>query len=161
MGRELDYVRQALEQRHLSSNGPFAHRCQAWLAARLNSPRVHLTHSATAALELSALLAGLGPGDEVIMPAFTFVSCANAVALRGATPVFVDIRPDTLNLNPDEVGKAITARTRAIVAVHYAGIPCDMAAIAALADHNGLLVIEDAAQALMSTHCGRPAGTLY
>jgi dTDP-4-amino-4,6-dideoxygalactose transaminase len=159
VGRELDYVRQALEQRHLSSNGPFAHRCQAWLASRLNASRVHLTHSATAALELSALLAGLGPGDEVVMPAFTFVSCANAVALRGATPVFVDIRPDTLNLDPDEVAKAITARTRAIVAVHYAGIPCDIAAIAALADHNGLLVIEDAAQALMSTHGGRPAGT--
>lgn len=159
VGRELDYVRQALEQRHLSSNGPFTHRCQAWLAARLNASRVHLTHSATAALELSALLAGLGPGDEVVMPAFTFVSCANAVALRGATPVFVDIRPDTLNLDPDEVAKAITARTRAIVAVHYAGIPCDIAAIAALADHNGLLVIEDAAQALMSTHGGRPAGT--
>ena len=94
VGRELDYVRQALEQGHLSSHGAFTRRCEAWLAARLNVPRAHLTNSATAGLELSALLAELRSGDEVVMPAFTFVSCANAVALRGAIPVFADIRPD-------------------------------------------------------------------
>jgi hypothetical protein len=149
-GRELDYVRQALEQGRLSSHGEFTRRCEAWLAARLNAPRAHLTNSATAGLELSALLAELGSGDEVIMPAFTFVSCANAVTLRGATPVFVDIRPDTLNLDPNAVAQAITARTRAIVAVHYAGVPCDMAPIMALAAQHGLIVIEDAAQALLS-----------
>lgn len=160
VGRELEYLRQALEQGHLSSDGPFTRRCQTWLASRLNAPRAYLTHSATAALELSALLAELGPGDEVVMPAFTFVSCANAVALRGATPVFVDIRSDTLNLDPTEVASAITARTRAIVAVHYAGVPCEMAPISALAEQHGLVVIEDAAQALMSSYRGRPAGTL-
>jgi dTDP-4-amino-4,6-dideoxygalactose transaminase len=159
-GRELDYVRQALEQGRLSSHGEFTRRCEAWLAARLNAPRAHLTNSATAGLELSALLAELGSGDEVIMPAFTFVSCANAVTLRGATPVFVDIRPDTLNLDPNAVAQAITARTRAIVAVHYAGVPCDMAPIMALAAQHGLIVIEDAAQALLSSYRGKLAGTL-
>ena len=160
VGRELDYVRQALEQGHLSSNGAFTHRCETWLSTRLNGSRAHLTHSATAGLELSALLAGLDPGDEVVMPAFTFVSCANAVVLRGAMPVFVDIRPDTLNLNPSAVAQAITARTRAIVAVHYAGVPCDMDPVMALAAQHGLIVIEDAAQALLSSYCGKPAGTL-
>jgi dTDP-4-amino-4,6-dideoxygalactose transaminase len=160
VGRELDYVRQAMEQGQLSSHGAFTRRCEAWLAARLNGSRAYLTNSATAGLELSALLAELGPGDEVVMPAFTFVSCANAVALRGATPVFVDIRPDTLNLDPSAVAQAITARTRAIVAVHYAGVPCDMDPIMALAAQRDLVVIEDAAQALLSSYRGRPAGTL-
>jgi dTDP-4-amino-4,6-dideoxygalactose transaminase len=160
VGRELDYVRQALEQGHLSSNGAFTRRCETWLAARLNGSRVLLAHSATAGLELSALLAGLRPGDEVVMPAFTFVSCANAVALRGATPVFVDVRPDTLNLDPSAAARAITARTRAIVAVHYAGVPCDMQPIMALAAQHDLIVIEDAAQALLSSYRGKPAGTL-
>lgn len=159
-GREIEYLRQALEQRHLASGGPFARRCESWLAARFGNPRVHLTHSATAALELAALLVELAPGDEVVMPAFTFVSCANAVALRGATPVFVDVRADTLNIDPVEAAGAITPRTRAIIAVHYGGVPCDMAAITDIADRRGLLVIEDAAQALMSTYRGRPAGTL-
>jgi dTDP-4-amino-4,6-dideoxygalactose transaminase len=160
VGRELDYVREALAQGQLSSNGTFTRRCETWLTARLNGSRAYLTHSATAGLELSALLAELKSGDEVVMPAFTFVSCANAVALRGATPVFVDIRHDTLNLDPKAVEQAITARTRAIVAVHYAGVPCDMDAIMALAAAHGLIVIEDAAQALLSVYRGRPAGTL-
>jgi dTDP-4-amino-4,6-dideoxygalactose transaminase len=160
MGREYDYVRDALEQGHLSSNGPFTHRCQSWLAARLGVSSVYLTHSATAALELAALLTDIGPGDEVVMPAFTFVSCANAIVLRGATPVFVDIRADTLNIDPDQIAGAITPRTRAIVAVHYAGVPCDMAPIVALAEQHQLVVIEDAAQALMSSYRGKPAGTL-
>jgi dTDP-4-amino-4,6-dideoxygalactose transaminase len=160
VGRELEYLREALEQRHLSSDGAFTHRCEAWLAAQMNATRTHLTHSATAGLELAALLAELGPGDEAIMPAFTFVSCANAVALRGATPVFADIRPDTLNLDPKEVARAITPRTRAIIAVHYAGVPCDMADVMALAEQHGLVVIEDAAQALMSSYRQKPAGAL-
>jgi dTDP-4-amino-4,6-dideoxygalactose transaminase len=160
VGREHDYVRQALRQGHLSSNGPFSHHCQSWLAAALNAPAVQLTHSATAALELAALLTELGPGDEVVMPAFTFVSCANAVALRRATPVFVDVRSDTLNIDPDHIASAITSRTRAVVAVHYAGVPCDMAPVMELAEQHGLIVIEDAAQALMSSYRGKPAGTL-
>lgn len=160
VGREHDYVREALEQGHLSSNGPFTHRCQSWLSATLDVAPVYLTHSATAALELAALLTDIGPGDEVVMPAFTFVSCANAIALRGATPVFVDVRADTLNIDPAQVAGAITPRTRAIVAVHYAGVPCDMAPIMALAGQHRLVVLEDAAQALMSSYRGKPAGTL-
>jgi dTDP-4-amino-4,6-dideoxygalactose transaminase len=160
VGREHDYVREALEQGHLSSNGPFTHRCQSWLAESFGASPVYLTHSATAALELAALLTDIGPGDEVVMPAFTFVSCANAIAMRRATPVFVDVRADTLNIDPDQVAGAITPRTRAIVAVHYAGVPCDMAPIAALAEQHQLVVIEDAAQALMSSYRGKPAGTL-
>jgi dTDP-4-amino-4,6-dideoxygalactose transaminase len=160
VGRELDYLRQALAQGRLSGDGPFARRCEEWLCARLRGAHVRLTHSGTAALELAALLAEIGAGDEVIMPAFTFVTCANAVALRGATPVLIDIRADTLNLDPDQAAQAITARTRAIVAVHYAGVPCDMDAIAELARRHDLLVIEDAAQAIMSSYRERPAGTL-
>jgi dTDP-4-amino-4,6-dideoxygalactose transaminase len=160
VGREHDYVREALEQGHLSANGPFTHRCQSWLAEKVGAATVYLTHSATAALELAALLTDIGPGDEVVMPAFTFVSCANAIALRGATPVFVDMRADTLNIDPDQVAGALTPRTRAIVAVHYAGVPCDMAPIVALAEQHQLVVIEDAAQALMSSYRGKPAGTL-
>jgi dTDP-4-amino-4,6-dideoxygalactose transaminase len=160
VGRELTYLREAVEQRHFSSNGAFTHRCETWLAAQMNASRAHLTHSATAGLELAALLTNLGPGDEVIMPAFTFVSCANAVALRGATPVFADIRADTLNLDPQEVASAITPRTRAIIAVHYAGVPCDMADLMALGEQHALVVIEDAAQALMSSYRQKPAGAL-
>jgi dTDP-4-amino-4,6-dideoxygalactose transaminase len=159
-GREFDYLREALGQGQLSSNGPFTRRCQSWLATTLNAPHVYLTHSATAALELAALLTEIGPGDEVIMPSYTFVSCANAVALRGATPVFVDICANTINVDPGQVESAITPRTRAILAVHYAGVPCDMDPILALARRHDLIVIEDAAQALMATYRGRPAGTL-
>ena len=159
-GRELEYLREALQQRHLSSNGVFTHRCETWLAAQMDASRAYLTNSATAGLELAALLTELGPDDEAIMPAFTFVSCANAVALRGATPVFADIRSDTLNLDPKEVARAITPRTRAIIAVHYAGVPCDMADLMALAEQHGLVVIEDAAQALMSSYRQKPAGAL-
>lgn len=158
--REHEYVGQALTQGHLSNGGPFTRRCQEWLAATLHASPVHLTHSATAALELAALLADIGPGSEVVVPSFTFVSCANAIALRGATPVFVDIRPDTLNIDPEQAADAITSWTRAIVVVHYAGVPCDMTPILALAEQHGLVVIEDAAQALLSSYRGKPAGTL-
>lgn len=159
-GRELEYLGEALSQGYLAGNGPFSKRCEAWLSSHLNNAPAYLTHSATAALELAALLSGVGAGDEVIMPAFTFVSCANAVALRGATPVFVDIRPDTLNIDAEAAQAAVTQRTRAILMVHYAGIPCDVDAIAAVAKRHGLLMIEDAAQALMSSYKQRPAGAL-
>ena len=159
LGNELDYLGQVISVGYLGTNGAFVRRCEALIATQTGAPRIHLTSSATAALELSALLLDLRPGDEVIMPAFTFVSCANAVALRGATPVFVDILPETLNVDPGAVDAAISSRTRAILAVHYAGIPCAIDVLRAIADRRGLILIEDAAQAFMSTLDGRPAGS--
>lgn len=159
-GGELAYIRQALETRKLSGNGPFTQRCQTLLEERLSAHRVLLTHSATGALELAALLLGLEPGDEVIMPSFTFTSTANAFALRGATPVFVDIREDTLNLDERKVEEAIGERTRAIVPVHYAGIACEMESLQKIARRHRLAVVEDAAQALGSDYSGQPLGTI-
>jgi dTDP-4-amino-4,6-dideoxygalactose transaminase len=121
-GRELEYIRQAHANHHLSGNGPFTRRCQAWLEEATGCHTALLTQSCTAALELAAILTGIGPGDEVIMPSFTFVSTANAFVLRGGVPVFVDIRPDTLNIDEVKIEAAITSRTRAIVVVHYAGV---------------------------------------
>jgi dTDP-4-amino-4,6-dideoxygalactose transaminase len=158
-GNELRYIEQVLANSHLSGNGPFTKRCDGWLEQRLGAARVLLTHSCTGALEMAALLSGVGPGDEVIMPSFTFVSTANAFALRGATPVFVDVRPDTLNLDEAAVEAAITPRTRVLVPVHYAGVGCEMDALCAIARRHGLLIIEDAAQGLMSTHRDRPLGS--
>ncbi len=157
---ELEYLRQALASRHLAGDGAFTKRCSALLEARSGCARALLTHSCTAALEMAALLAGVGPGDEIIMPSYTFVSTANAFVLRGAVPVFVDVRPDTLNLDESLVEAAITSRTRAIVPVHYAGVACEMDAITAVAERHGLLVVEDAAQALGASYRGRPLGTL-
>ena len=157
-GREFGYIREAIENRHLSGNGPFAGRCAAWLEERIGCGRAFLTGSGTAALEMAAMLAGVGPGDEVIMPSFTFVTTASSVAMRGATPVFVDIRPDTLNLDETRIEAAITPRTRAIMPVHYAGVGCAMDPIMELAAAHGLVVVEDAAQGLMSTYGGRPLG---
>lgn len=159
-GTEWDRIREAIANRHLSGNGPFTAKCQLWLQQQLGSARALLTQSCTAALEMASVLAGIGPGDEVIMPSFTFVSTANAFVLRGAVPVFVDIRPDTLNLDERLVERAITTRTKAIVPVHYAGVGCDMDAIVSLGKQRGLLVIEDAAQGLASTYRGRPLGGL-
>jgi dTDP-4-amino-4,6-dideoxygalactose transaminase len=158
-GNELRYIEQAIANSHLSGNGPFTKLCHGWLEQRLGAPRVLLTHSCTAALEMAALLSGVGPGDEVIMPSFTFVSTANAFVLRGATPVFVDVRPDTLNLDETAVEQAITPRTRVIVPVHYAGVGCEMELLGAIARRHGLVIIEDAAQGLMSTHRHRPLGS--
>lgn len=158
-GNELIYIQQALENRHLSGDGTFTKRCQEWLERHLGSPCALLTHSCTGALEMAALLCGLVPGDEVIMPSYTFVSTANAVALRGAVPVFIDIRGDTLNLDETLIEAAITERTRAIFVVHYAGIACEMNAITAIARRHRLFVVEDAAQALTSTYRGRPVGS--
>lgn len=158
-GREFTYIQEAIRDGHLSGNGAFTRRCQAWLEERTGSKKALLTHSCTAALEMSAILANVGPGDEVIMPSFTFVSTANAFVLRGATPVFVDIRPDTLNIDERLIKAAITPKTKAIAVVHYAGVACEMDAILQIARKHDLMVIEDAAQALLSTYKGRPAGT--
>ena len=159
-GRELVYLQEALEGRHIQGDGPFTRRCEAHLAALLGAKAILLTHSCTAALEMAALIAGVGPGDEVIMPSFTFVSTANAFVLRGATPVFVDVRRDTLNLDERLVEAALTPRTKAIVPVHYAGISCEMDRLGAIAAARGLVVIEDAAQGLYSSYKGRALGTL-
>ncbi len=157
-GGEFDLIREAIDNMHLSGNGPFSRRCAEWLQERLGSASVQLTPSCTGALEMAALLAGVEAGDEVLMPSFTFVSTANAFVLRGATPVFVDVRPDTLNLDEELLERAITERTKAIVPVHYAGVACDMDAIMTLADRHGLVVIEDAAHALLAWHRDRPLG---
>jgi dTDP-4-amino-4,6-dideoxygalactose transaminase len=158
-GRELEYVAQAIDAGHLSGNGPFTQRCCRWLEERIGTQRALLTHSCTAALEMAALLSDVGPGDEVIMPSFTFVSTANAFVLRRATPVFVDIVPDTLTLDPDRVEAAVTPKTRVIVPVHYAGMAADMGALMDIAGARALLVVEDAAQALMSAYRGRALGS--
>ena len=155
---EHSYVRSALESGALRAGGPFTQKCQEVLAARLQRPTVLLTNSATAALDMALLLGGIGPGDEVIMPAFTFVSCANSVALRGGKPVLVDIEPATLNVDVGAVAAAITERTRAIIAIHYAGIAYDIPALSALARRHRLLVIEDAAQAIAAIYQGEELG---
>jgi dTDP-4-amino-4,6-dideoxygalactose transaminase len=157
-GNELGYIEQAHANGHLAGNGTFSKRCAGWLEERIGSRKALLTNSCTAALEMAAILSGVGPGDEVIMPSFTFVSTANAFVLRGATPVFVEIRPDTLNIDETKIEAAITARTRAIVPVHYAGVGCDMDAILDIARRHDLLVIEDAAHALLARYRDRPLG---
>jgi len=159
-GRELEYIAEAHAKGHLSGDGLFTKRCHAWLEQTTGTRRALLTHSCTAALEMSALLLDLVPGDEVIMPSFTFVSTANAFVLRGAVPVFVDIRADTLNLDENLIEAAITPKTRAICVVHYAGVGCEMDAIGAIAARHGLAVVEDAAQGVLSTYCGKPLGTI-
>lgn len=159
-GGELDNIAAAHAAGHLSGDGAFTRYCHAWLERETGAARALLTHSCTAALEMSALLAGVGPGDEVIMPSYTFVSTANAFALRGATPVFVDVRRDTLNLDEALVEAAVTPRTRAICVVHYAGVACEMDAILAVAARHGLVVVEDAAQAVMSRYRGRALGSI-
>jgi dTDP-4-amino-4,6-dideoxygalactose transaminase len=157
-GRELRYVSEAHANGQLAGDGDFTKKCQTWLEEHVGCRKALLTHSCTAALEMAAILADIRVGDEVIMPSYTFVSTANAFVLRGAVPVFVDVRPDTLNLDERLIESAITPRTRAIVPVHYAGIGCNMEAIMIIAQRHGLLVIEDAAQAIMSTYQSRPLG---
>jgi dTDP-4-amino-4,6-dideoxygalactose transaminase len=159
-GKELWYVSQAHANGHLAGDGVFTKKCNAWLERRIGCQKALLTHSCTAALEMAAILAQIGPGDEVIMPSYTFVSTANAFALRGGVPVFVDIRPDTFNIDEALIEAAITPKTKAIVAVHYAGVGCEMDAIMSIAERHGLLVIEDAAQGIMSTYQGRPLGSI-
>jgi dTDP-4-amino-4,6-dideoxygalactose transaminase len=159
-GRELDYIAEAHANGHLSGDGAFTKRCHAWLERTTGARKALLTHSCTGALEMAALLIDLAPGDEVIMPSFTFVSTANAVVLRGAVPVFVDIRADTLNLDENLIEAAITPRTRAICVVHYAGVGCEMDAILAIARRHVLIVIEDAAQGILSTYKDKPLGAI-
>jgi dTDP-4-amino-4,6-dideoxygalactose transaminase len=155
---EETYLLDCLRQGRISGDGPYTKRCHAWLEQCFAGSTALLTHSCTAALEMAALLADLQPGDEVIMPSFTFVSTANAFVLRGAIPVFVDIRPDTLNLDENLLDAALTARTRAVVPVHYAGVACEMDTICAFAKDNGLMVVEDAAQGHHCAYRGRPLG---
>jgi dTDP-4-amino-4,6-dideoxygalactose transaminase len=159
-GKELFYISQAHHNLHLSGDGPFTSRCQDWLEGRIGCRKALLTNSCTSALEMAAILADIGPGDEVIMPSYTFVSTANAFVLRGAVPVFVDIRPDTLNIDDRKIEPAITKKTKAIVPVHYAGVSCEMDAIMAIAERHKLIVIEDAAQGVMSSYKGRPLGSI-
>ncbi|MEL6363155.1 MAG: dTDP-4-amino-4,6-dideoxygalactose transaminase [Pseudomonadota bacterium] len=160
VGDELDYIADAIERGQLSGDGYYTKLCNKLIEGQTGSAKALLTHSCTAALEMAAILCDLSPGDEVIMPSFTFVSTANAVALRGAVPVFVDIDPETLNISPEAAEAAITARTKAIFAVHYAGVPAEMDALNDLAKSHDLIVVEDAAQALGSTYNGRPCGSL-
>jgi dTDP-4-amino-4,6-dideoxygalactose transaminase len=159
-GRELEYLTEVLASTTWGGDGKFSKLCAETIQAALDVPHALLTHSCTAALEMAAILTILQPGDEVIMPSFTFVSTANAIVLRGAIPVFVDIRPDTQNVDETLIEMAITQRTRAIIVVHYAGVCCEMDEINRVAARYGLLVIEDAAHAYLAAYRGRPAGSL-
>lgn len=157
-GKELRYISQAHANHHLAGDGMFTKQCNAWLEQHTGCRKALLTHSCTGALDMAAILADIQPGDEVIMPSFTFVSTANAFVLRGGVPVFVDVRPDTLNIDEARIEEAITPRTKVIVPVHYAGVGCEMNTIMAIARKHDLLVIEDAAHGVMSTYRGRPLG---
>lgn len=159
-GNEQTYVSEVLKSRRFSGNGPFTKKCESALERMTGAKKVVLCPSGTAALEMMMLLANIGPGDEVIMPSFTFSSTANAVVLRGATPVFVDIRPDTLNIDETLLENAVTPRTKAIVPVHYAGIGCEMDVITAIAKRHELLVLEDAAQGICAAYKGRALGSI-
>lgn len=160
VGSEFDYVRAAVESGRICGDGQFNQKCHAWLKEHTGTAKALLTTSCTHALEMAALLCDIKPGDEVIMPSFTFVSTADAFAMRGAKCVFVDIRPDTMNLDEKLVEAAITPRTRAIVPVHYAGVSCEMDVINEIAKRRNLFVVEDAAQGMMATYKGRSLGTL-
>jgi dTDP-4-amino-4,6-dideoxygalactose transaminase len=160
VGREMVYIAQAIQNGTIAGGGPFMKRCEAWLEEKLPAVRALMTHSCTAALEMAAMLAEIGPGDEIVMPSFTFSSTATAFVLRGATPVFVDIRADTLNLDEALIEDAVTPRTRAIVPVHYAGLACRMDKIMAVARRHAVMVIEDAAQAHLSRWQDRALGTV-
>ena len=159
-GKELYYIAEAHFNGALSGDGPFTRRCHAWLKERTGCSKALLTHSCTAALEMTALLLDIQPGDEIIMPSYTFVSTANAFVLRGGVPVFVDIRDDTLNLDERLIEPAITPRTKAIVPVHYAGVACEMDTIMSIARQHDLKVVEDAAQGVMASYKGRALGSI-
>jgi dTDP-4-amino-4,6-dideoxygalactose transaminase len=159
-GKEAGYIAEAIANSHLSGDGAFTRRCNKWIEDQTGCARALLTPSCTASLDLSALLLDLEPGDEVIMPSYTFVSTANAFVLRGAVPVFVDIREDTLNLDERLIEAAITPRTRAIVPVHYAGVACEMDSILGIARRHGLRVVEDAAQGIIAGYKGRSLGAI-
>ena len=160
VGTELEYMQSAMSSGKLCGDGGFTRRCQQWMEQRFASRKVLLTPSCTASLEMAAILLDIQPGDEVIMPSYTFVSTANAFVLRGATIVFVDVRPDTMNIDETLIEAAITEKTKAIVPVHYAGVACEMDTIMALAEKHQLWVVEDAAQGVMSTYQGRALGSI-
>ena len=160
IGNELAYIADAVARGHLSGDGTYTRRCQAWMEQHFGARRVLLTHSGTAALEMAAILCDFQPGDELIVPSYTFTSTANAFVMRGGVPVFADIRPDTMNLDETKIEALITPRTKAIVPVHYAGVGCDMNAIMEIARRHGLLVVEDAAQGVCATRSGKYLGTI-
>src|SRR5467141_1002538 len=159
VGKEFDYIQQAIDNLHLSSDGLFTKRCEALLQQELGVPRALLTTSCTHALEMAALLLDIKPGDEIIIPSFTFVSTVNAFVLRGARPVFIDIRPDTLNLDEDQLERLITSRTKSIVVVHYAGVGCEMDKVLEVADRHGIPIVEDNAHGLFAKYKGKRLGT--
>lgn len=159
-GTELEYVKEAIGNHKICGDGPFTKRCNAWMEERFSAQKVFLTTSGTTALDMAALLCGLEKGDEVILPSYTFSSTATAVVLCGATPVFVDVRPDTMNLDERLIEDAITERTKAIFVMHYAGVSCEMDTILDIAARHNLKVVEDAAQGVMSTYKGRSLGTI-
>ncbi len=159
-GKEIEYIREAVENQKICGDGPFTRKCSEWIEDRTGTAKALLTTSCTHATELAALLLDIKPGDEVIMPSYTFVSTADAFVLRGATPVFVDIRPDTMNIDETLIEDAVTDRTRAIVPVHYAGVGCEMDVILDVASRHGLAVVEDAAQGVMATYKGRALGAI-
>lgn len=159
LGHETDYIKQSLDNQHVSGDGEFTKKCHTWLEETFGVPKALLTTSCTHALEMSALLLGIQAGDEIIVPSFTFVSSINAFVLRGAKPIFADIRPDTLNLDERLLPDLITDKTRAIVLVHYAGVACEMDTIMEIANKHGIPVIEDNAHALFSTYKGKYLGT--
>jgi len=159
-GKELWYISQAHANGHLAGDGDFTRKCHAWLENHIGCKKALLTHSCTAALEMAAILIDIAPGDEVIMPSYTFVSTSNAFVLRGAVPVFVDIRPDTLNIDETKIEEAITEKTKAIIVVHYAGVGCEMDTIMEIAKKHEILVIEDAAHGIMASYKGRQLGSI-
>lgn len=160
IGTELDYVKQAVDAHKICGDGQFTKKCHAFIEERFGAQKALLTTSGTTALEMATILCGLKKGDEVIVPSFTFSSTATSIVLTGATPVFVDIRPDTMNLDEKKIEAAITDKTKAIMAVHYAGVACEMDTILDIAARHGLKVIEDAAQGVMSSYKGRALGTI-
>ena len=161
VGTEMKYVEEAAAKNHkICGDGPFTHRCNEWLEKRTGTAKALLTTSCTHATELAALLSNIKEGDEVIMPSYTFVSTADAFVLRGAVPVFVDIRPDTMNIDETKIEEAVTERTKAVVPVHYAGVSCEMDSIMEIAGKYHLTVIEDAAQGILSTYKGKALGTI-
>ena len=159
-GKEIDYISQAVAAHKICGDGEFTKKCNAWMEQRFGAHRVMLTTSGSTALDMASLLCDLQPGDEVILPSFTFSSTANAFAIYGAKLVFVDIRPDTMNIDETKIEAAITDKTRVILAMHYAGVACEMDTIMDIARRHGLLVVEDAAQAVMSTYKGKALGTI-
>lgn len=159
-GREVEYMQKAIENQHICGDGEFTKKCSAYLEKLTGTQKCLLTTSCTHALEMAALLCDIKEGDEVILPSYTFVSTADAFVLRGATPVFVDIRPDTMNIDETLIEAAITEKTKAIAVVHYAGVACEMDTIMDIARRHHLLVVEDAAQAIMCSYKGKPLGTI-